>query len=221
NTPVRLWLGGDDVNRDYRDPTLLPTEALAEQMQAYLAAVPYPIALQQFNQLDSHDVSRILRVVDGNTNLVKLAIALLMAFPGVPCLYYGTEIGLDGGHDPDNRRTMLWDEADWNMSLLEHTKAWIQARQASSALKHGGIEFLYAVDDVLAFARHSEDETLIFVGYRGKQVSGDIAISVKNAGIVDGVLQDRISDDRYVVQNGMLKLSGMQPGAAFLLELNH
>ena len=114
NIPVRRWLGGADLgveeDQPFGDPNLLPTEAMAVQWKQYLTAIPYVIALQQFNQLGSHDVSRILTVCDGDKALVKLGTTLLMTFPGVPCLYYADEIGMEGGHDPDNRRCMPWDE---------------------------------------------------------------------------------------------------------------
>ncbi len=52
--------------------------------------------------LDSHDTERFKTLVGGNTDKLKLAFLFQMAFPGAPAVYYGDEIGLEGGKDPDS-----------------------------------------------------------------------------------------------------------------------
>jgi alpha-glucosidase len=98
--PLWRWLSGFDMpaiwGREWADNTPLPTEALAAQWQNYLATIPWQIAVQQFNLLDSHDTPRIFSIAKEDPELVKIAAALLVAFPGVPCIYYGDEIGLPG-----------------------------------------------------------------------------------------------------------------------------
>lgn len=64
------------------------------------------------NLLDSHDTYRFIYEVKGNVNKLLAAIQVMMLFPGSPCIYYGTEIGLTGGYDPDSRRCMNWTQAD-------------------------------------------------------------------------------------------------------------
>ena len=59
-----------------------------------------------FNLLDSHDTERILTTAKEDTQLVKSALACLFLQRGTPCFYYGTELELDGGPDPDCRRVM-------------------------------------------------------------------------------------------------------------------
>ena len=85
-------LGGEDLgghdNQPYADTNRLGTAAMARQWQNFMGAISYPIALQQFNQLDSHDTTRILYVVDDDKALMKLGAALMFGFPGVPCVYY-------------------------------------------------------------------------------------------------------------------------------------
>ena len=63
-----------------------------------------------FNQMDSHDTPRLLHCCRGDKNAAAAALALLFLMPGSVCLYYGTEVFLDGGSDPDNRRCMPWAE---------------------------------------------------------------------------------------------------------------
>ena len=60
-------------------------------------------------------------------------------FPGVPCIYYGDEVGLPGGTDPDNRRFYPWGREDHG--LLEHVRSLTAKRQAEPALIKGRIDF--------------------------------------------------------------------------------
>lgn len=181
-----------------------------------MGAVPYVIALQQFNQIGSHDITRILRVVKGDKALVKLGTALLMCFPGVPCLYYGDEIGLDGGKDPDNRRCMPWDESEWDHDLLAFTRAWVGLRRSHDALQSGGYQLLYAEGDTLAFLRQSATQRLVFVGHRG--AAAEVTLPLWPGGFADGAtLTDCLTKDAYTVQAGGLTLR-LAHGQALLLE---
>jgi len=74
------------------------------------------------NLLDSHDTSRFLTKSNGNIDKLRLAIAFLLTYTGTPSIYYGTEIGMEGGDDPDCRKTMEWDREKWDKDLFEFTK---------------------------------------------------------------------------------------------------
>jgi glycosidase len=63
-----------------------------------------------FNLLDSHDTDRALTRAKGDKQALKNAFTMLFLLPGSPCIYYGDEIGLEGGFDPDCRRPMIWNE---------------------------------------------------------------------------------------------------------------
>lgn len=62
------------------------------------------------NLLDSHDTHRFFTCVNENRAVVKEALAMLFFYMGTPCIYYGTEILMPGGYDPDCRRCMDWDK---------------------------------------------------------------------------------------------------------------
>jgi alpha-glucosidase len=224
NLPLRRWLGGEDLGvadkNLYGDETLLSTEALVQQWMNFLAAIPYPIALQQFNQLDSHDTTRILHVCKGDKALVKLGTAFMMAFPGVPCIYYGGEIGMTGGKDPDNRRTMPWDDSQWDMDMLAYFKQLIRLRKQSSAMKHGGFKVLHMLGDWLAFARQAEDETLIVLGYRGAASLQGANLELGQIGLEDGViLKDLLTETSLTVENGCVQLPDLAHGQAMVLQV--
>ncbi len=222
NTPVRRWLGKGDhgvaQNEPFGDRNPLPTEHLALQWRQYLTAIPYVIALQQFNQIGSHDISRPLRVTEGDRDLVKAGAALLMGFPGAPCIYYGDEVGLDGGHDPDNRRCMPWDEREWDRDLRAFHQKLIRIRKRSEALKNGGFQHLYAEGDLIAFQRQSLAEQIIVVAFRGADGGPAVKIDMVLANIADGrTLTDLLGGKQYVVKNGSLRLEDLRHGQALFL----
>ncbi|HEV2579921.1 MAG TPA: maltodextrin glucosidase [Ktedonobacteraceae bacterium] len=212
NVPLQQWLVGFDASLAWRpqlhDPVLLPTPALAEQWRAFMAAIPWQVAAQQFNLLGSHDTRRIQTVVGEDETLARLAALLLFTFPGTPSVYYGDEIGMAGGNDPDCRRCMIWDEQAWNSGRREFYKQLIRLRRSSPALRHGGLQMLYAAGETLAFMREAPEERLIVVTRRA--ADGLEALPVRHGGLPDGlVLREVISGAETAVEQGMLSLAGL------------
>ena len=92
------------------------------------------------NLLDSHDTGRLMSMADGDPELVVLSVSLLLTLPGAPCLYYGTEVGLEGGPDPDSRRGFPWDATDEMPDLTEAIKGLIALRHKYPALRSPDFE---------------------------------------------------------------------------------
>ena len=225
NTPVRRWMGKGDhgiaQNEPFGDPNPLPTEALALQWRQYLTAIPYVIALQQFNQIGSHDVSRALRVAQGDRALVKAGTALLMGFPGTPCIYYADEIGMDGGPDPDNRRCMPWDESLWDHEMYQYHQRVIALRKGSHALQQGGFQVLHAAGNLIAFQRQSRQEQVIVAAWRGSDEMPAVELDMVKADVPDGsTLTDLLNGEQYVVDAGVLRLAELAHGQALFLRVN-
>jgi cyclomaltodextrinase / maltogenic alpha-amylase / neopullulanase len=83
-----------------------------------------------FNLLDSHDTERILTVANGNKQAVRNALTMQLMLPGSPCIYYGTEIGMEGGHkNDDNRRPMVWNEKKQDKDLYKYVQYLIDFRK--------------------------------------------------------------------------------------------
>lgn len=98
----------------------------------------------QFNLLDSHDTERLIyRTKDENVFYQQLVI--LFTLQGSPCIYYGTEIMLEGGPDPDCRRCMPWEEIDSGVydERIALMKKLIRLRRDIPALTSGELEFVY------------------------------------------------------------------------------
>jgi alpha-glucosidase len=218
--PLQQWLVGFDASLAWRPgmqaPNMLPTEGLADQWRTFMAAIPWQVARQQFNLLDSHDTQRIQTVVSENETLARIAIALLFTFPGIPSVYYGDEIGMAGGSDPDCRRCMMWDERDWNRGRRAFYQQFIHLRRSSPALRHGGFQLLYAAGETLAFMREAPEERLIVVARRADDSLQ--ALPVRHAGLPNGLVLQTVGAQfiapttETVVEQGMLPLSNL-PGA--------
>lgn len=81
------------------------------------------------NLLSSHDVYRFLTECNKDVDKFLMGYAFIFTHIGVPCIYYGDEIGLEGGYDPDSRRCFIWDENKWNLKIRETLKQLIDIRK--------------------------------------------------------------------------------------------
>jgi glycosidase len=137
---------------------------LAERTAARLAELhrvtPERSRTSMLNLLGSHDTSRIATRLAGEPAAIRLAVALQLTSPGAPMVYYGDEIGLEGGEDPDCRRTMPWDRGTWDEGLLDWHRRLIRLRHAHPALR-GEIDRMTAHGpDVLVRERSDGTETV-------------------------------------------------------------
>jgi glycosidase len=131
----------------------------------------------QLNLFDSHDMPRFLTCVSEDIASLQLAMLFMFTYPGAPCLYYGDEIGLTGGHDPDCRKGFPWDDSSWNHELLNYTKAIIALRKEHPTLRGGSYLRLHAEDRLFAFARKLGNRSFVIilnVGEETKKVSFSI-----------------------------------------------
>lgn len=210
--PVLQWLTDFDIHEVWRrfwpDKQALPTEAMAAQWQAFRAAIPWQVAIQQFNLLDSHDTPRALTHLGEDMERMRVAAALLFTYPGVPCVYYGDEIGMVGADDPDNRRCMIWDQSAWNTDLRAYFQQLIRLRRNSPALSHGGFQLLHAEGHTLAFLREVPEERLLIVARRSADEMD--TLPVRAAALPDGThLHELFTGTESVVSKGMLWLAGL------------
>ena len=87
-----------------------------------------------WNLLDSHDTPRTLHQCGEDKRKMKLLAAIQLLLSGMPFIYYGDEVGMTGGPDPDCRRGMLWDEGRQDKDMLAYYKRLIQIRKSYSCL---------------------------------------------------------------------------------------
>ncbi|MBA3531799.1 MAG: maltodextrin glucosidase [Ardenticatenales bacterium] len=217
--PLLHWLAGYDNaafgGAAWSVPYPLPTEAMVAQWQTFMAAVPWQIALQQLNLLGSHDTARFFTFLGEDMARARAAVTVLFAFPGVPSVYYGDEIGLAGGNDPDCRRCMPWGPEAWNEEMLEMYQALIRLRRASPALRWGGYQLLHAAGESVAFQREAAEERILVVARRGEDALQ--MLPVGHGGIADGTrFREFFSKAEETVAQGRLPLTGLPPVGAQL-----
>lgn len=97
---------------------------------------------------------------------LRLLHALLLTFPGSPCIYYGDEIGLTGGADPGCRKCMIWEETEQNLELLVAIKRLISLRKQEPLLANDGqFEFIQKVNNkhIVAYRTFNEDKSIVIL----------------------------------------------------------
>lgn len=159
----------------------LDAAGFAREAEALLRRHRPETTLAQLNLIGSHDTPRALTVVREDTPALRMAFLLLMTFPGVPCVYYGDELGLSGGHDPFCRGTIDWEsenDGTWDHALRDYVSGLITLRRQNCALREGDFRVLHAHGDLLIFSRQKDDSRVVVVLNRGeKQLPMDFEVS--------------------------------------------
>lgn len=135
----RPWLQGDQwdtlMNYRWRTATLdlfsgrLKPEKYGKKLEEIQSDYPAETLHVMYNLLGSHDTPRIRTLLENHREKERLAYVLLLAYPGIASIYYGDEVGMEGGHDPDCRRIMSWNPNDWDIELLHHIRRLIRLRR--------------------------------------------------------------------------------------------
>lgn len=146
----------------FRDPVLAfiargDTEAAEFDRALAPGRLIYPEegALAMMNLVGSHDTERILRLCGGDARRVELATLFAVTYVGAPHIYYGDEIAMDGGRDPDCRRPFAWNWEDDDSRVAAHdrTRALLRLRHEREALVSGSFETLVAEGRTFAYRR--------------------------------------------------------------------
>ena len=218
--PVHHWLadelvvvahGTGEVAR--LPPT--PTADLVATMRAFRASAPWALARNQYDLLGSHDTPRIRTLLGGDAGRLRAAFGLLLTDVGVPGLFYGDEVGLEGADGQAARATMPWDERAWDHGLLEHVRALARLRRASRALREGGHQVLEVRPESLAFLRDTEEEQVVVVVVRGPGARPDEPLRVAQGAIPDGAsFESVLTGATATVEGGHLRIGLTPPGVA-------
>lgn len=199
------WLVGDEfsavMNYAYTNAiidTFVKEELSLEQMVSAINAqlMLYRKQTNQvmFNILDSHDTPRLLTQAKGSKDLVKQVQAFMYLQPGVPCIYYGDEYGLDGGADPDCRKCMPWTEEHQDLEMFAFFKDLVAfRREYAETLSQTDLDW-QCVDDTQGVVK-LERGALKAVFNKGEQ-----PVSVEEGEIVLA----HLAEDNYVQKNGFI-----------------
>ena len=164
------FFGGDNLDLEetrkpdsFRDVCPIGAEEFADEIDRILNLYPEEIVAAQLNLLDSHDMPRFLTCVQNDVSAFRLAWLFVCCLPGAPCLYYGDEVGLDGGHDPACRKGFRWDEAKQDRGLFDFVARCNHIRHATPALRLGSYRRLVAEGTTFAAAKTTPDQSVVLV----------------------------------------------------------
>ena len=181
-----------DAARDWLAEDRLSPSELDHRLNRMLSLYPWETALRLYNPLDSHDTERF-RWLCRDKRRHALAAALQMTFPGCPAVFYGDEVGLSGGNDPNCRIAMEWDEEKQDKELFAYYKKLIGIRRESPSLLRGDFRTCLCNDasNVYAFRRtYGEEETLVVLNAGNEPLKTEIA--------AEGAWTPRISGKKTV-----------------------
>ncbi|MCS6830066.1 MAG: alpha amylase N-terminal ig-like domain-containing protein [Armatimonadota bacterium] len=133
-----------------------------------LLAMTYPRAVtySMYNMLSSHDTHRLRTLCGGDWRKVRLAFLLQMTLPGAPAIYYGDEVGMEGGNIPDNRRPMDWIPPAEGEALRRYVASLVHLRRQHVALRRGDWVTLLTDDsrNVYVYLRqHGKQQVLVAI----------------------------------------------------------
>lgn len=219
------WLRGDEfhavMNYPFTEPMIeyfadraIPASRMAHRLNAHLMNGMKQVNEVMFNLLDSHDTKRLLTRCRNDEKKARALLAFMFAQTGSPCIYYGTEIGLDGENDPLCRKCMVWDKEKQNQEMHTFMKRLIALRkQENTVLTEGNLEWNLLDDqnNFIRFSRTLDEKILIYFfnqGYAARHVSLQDLNIERNKKIYDAWTEQPLHHSDVIA---------IQPGEFFIL----
>ncbi len=168
--PVWSWLRDpDSPARPFGRPVAVARRggpAVQRTLQEWWARYGWRASAQSWNLLGSHDSARI-RTVTGSAEVHRVAAGLQFTLPGVPMVFAGDEIGLEGVTGEDSRRPMPWDRPEaWDGETLATYAALARVRGEHDALRRGGLRWAHVEDDTMVYLREHPSGSLLVAARR-------------------------------------------------------
>ncbi len=150
----------------------------------------YPDASKVTLLANNHDTPRFRSLEGATANGAMLHVAFILSMRGIPQLYYGEEIGMEGKEDPDNRRdfpvTAFKTRKPEEQKMFEWTRQWIQLRREHVSIRSGRLIDIFFDDESYVFARQQGDETVI-ISINRQNSNKYVSVPARSLGLKDGV----------------------------------
>lgn len=188
-----------------------PVRFLRDQLK-YDALYPDPSKLTVL--ANNHDTMRFMSLEGATLAGAMMHTAFILSTRGIPQLYAGEEIAMEGREDPDNRRDFPRDafraegREGNERQMFDWTRAWIRLRREHAALRAGRLIDLFYDDESYVFARQLGAETIVVCVNRENREKR-VSVPVGSIGVRDGVVLRSLigRDSRGQVSNGEVTLS--------------
>lgn len=181
------------------------------------AAMLYPQRTQDvlWTFLGSHDTERMLTRAGGDVRMLRGASFFQFTFMGAPIIYYGDELAMEGGADPDNRRAMRWDCTEQNPTRAHYRKL-ADLRAKHPALRTGAFRTWHAGEDGLyAYERIATDERLLCVVNTATQaITAQLPLPAAMAS--QAAVRDLYGGKTRPVWSGLVEIA-LEPGEGMIL----
>jgi glycosidase len=149
------------------------------RINSYLMNFNKKVINSMVNIISTHDTPRFLTLCNGDEKRFELAAVFQFTFPGVPLIYYGDEVGMQGDTDPDCRKPMVWDEEKWNIKLLKLYGFLIDIRKKNEALRLGEYRDLCIDGDegILAYRReYGKNKIVVVMNTKEQNAEGTVEL---------------------------------------------
>ena len=141
---------------------------LVESIQEFNASIPWRSLTASMMLLDSHDTARFRTVVLGDKKAHASAMTMMLTYPGVPSIFAGDEIGIEGSWGEDARRTINWDDrSGWDFEFMNEVKKLVSLRRTQDALINGGLRWVKAENEYVVYLRESSKQSILVLVSRG------------------------------------------------------
>ncbi|EAR08466.1 glycoside hydrolase family 13 protein [Reinekea blandensis] len=208
-TAALSYFGASTIREGYQqneyDIAALDAEDFCTRIDTVQGWYHRDINAVQLNLIDSHDTPRAMWLVQENEAAVGLALSFLLLMPGAPCLYYGTEIGMSGGNDPDCRGAYPWDDPDqWKPAIGETFKAMAKIRQSEFFHTDAEVTLTALTNDVLLLERVSSKGRLVAFINRGQEATVSVPEHLNNLFALSETAEKskhRLKDDIQLKKN--------------------
>ncbi|MGV8121999.1 MAG: glycoside hydrolase family 13 protein [Candidatus Xenobiia bacterium LiM19] len=210
--PVLRYFSGRTIKVSEFDRILSERRALS----------PHRVNCAMQNLLSSHDTARILSAMQNRDKAdndkekknydcgpasaetlkrLKAVVLFQMTYVGAPMIYYGDEIGMTGGKDPDCRRPMMWNPEHQDRHILEWYRKLISIRKSHSALRTGDFTTVMTDDgkDLYLF-RRSDDKESMLIAINNAAKTATVSIRKNDADALS--IKDLITNSEFFSSSG-------------------
>ncbi len=206
--PMIQYLSGKDYYT--REPIKYSAEDFKNFIERYHTGIAYDTLCCLFNLIGNHDTRRIATIFNNNPQLIRIALTMMYTWIGVPCIYYGDEIGLTGEKDHNSRIPMDWTNEKEVFKKLIVTLA--KFRQENEVMTKGTLAITFAKDTIVVYERcYQENKSIVIINSGNNVTTVNLTENLINFKIQESLaLEDesKTAEEEAKEKRGRYKLRG-------------